>query len=216
MTRSTASRFDLGGAGASTRLSGEGRFWAGVIRGGGSWSFATDGSGVASGTVYYRPRYEWVLHAPERIRVRAGDNRLTVQMYLLSLEEDQPVDAGKVFPNLPMELPCTFRLPGEAGERRTAMVRTQKPEALSPAYEASFDLEDATEGAVEITVDLDGMARDNFVIRRAKLSGSVELRPFVRIVVRDAKGRETAIHVEKIPIHGAWLREWWSRSGTGR
>jgi len=179
----------------TVQLNGNGRVWAGVIRGGGHWSLDAEIGKAKSWNVFLRPRYEWVLHAANILPfTSSGDAVLPTQLLLYSLESGSPAMAEEVFGDLPAELPLSISFL----HRPTILTRLERSTGVS-AYRANVPLSGLVSDTALLKADLAPLELANILGGSGMLEFKVSLRPKVRVLLTDSQGRETAIHLKGVP-----------------
>jgi hypothetical protein len=209
-TERNGSRFVMTSDTTTVPLVGRGAQWAGVGRGGGTWSFKTDGGSVAGGRLFIRPRYVWALRSPEWLRTAGKSDNLEIDLFLLSTEDGNPVDAGKVYSNLPAEIPIRVTPPSGsafAGVMTRSAERKASGEEVAPAYRGRVAIgQTVTFGRAKIAADLSPLAGARIPLSTPSIFADVDIRPSFRIRLQDPSGKETRLNVGNVPREGAWLR----------
>ncbi len=205
-TEGEGTSFELSKGGRQHRLEGRRGLWAGVVNGGGEWTYRTDAGAVVSGRLLVRPRYQWSLRSPQWVRTTGRGDAVELELLLVSTDTGQAVPGGGVFASLPEVLTLTLT-PASSRTPLRAEMRLLPPGPGEATYRGSIPLgSDTPFGTALAAVDLTPMARSSVSARSGVLTRTVDLRPSFRLVLRDPSGTATRVNLGGVPREGAALR----------
>jgi hypothetical protein len=203
-TASGGGHLDLSSSGRVVPLSGRDGLWAGVASGGGTWRFQGDGGEVKRGRLFLRPRYEWGLSVPSRVSITGPKGNLDVRLFLFSLEEEKPVAAVRIYPDLPAALPMRIRMGGADHESECRRVTNGDPG--SAAYEGSVPIDSGAPRQVSVEINLAPLRQHGISVSADRLSATAEIHPGLRLEISNPKGRRVAPDLRNVPREAEWVR----------
>jgi hypothetical protein len=173
-----------------------------VAAGEGEWSIVAPHGSIARGAIYLRPRYQWVLHAPNRVVPNPSGERkdsIEARLYLYSLENYKPSSPMVLGTRLPDALKGRLTLPnGQTGDFTLQLNRDTKDGNWSgPVYAGQIPIARRTRGNMAVELNLGSLSMlsgDGNQLKRDLNLGSV-----VQFVLRTEEGTVSGIAVERIP-----------------
>lgn len=208
-TASVDGHLELASSGRVVPLSGRDGLWAGVASGGGTWRFQGDGGEVRRGRLFMRPRYEWGLSVPSRISITGAKGSLDVRLFLFSLEEEKPVTASRIYPDLPAALPMRIHMGG--AERDSECRRVTNGGEGSAAYEGSIAVDPSAPRQVLVEINLTPLRQHGISASADHLSAVAEIHPGLRLEISNPRGRRVAPDLRNVPREAEWVRRILSR-----
>jgi hypothetical protein len=198
-------------------LSGDGIIWAGVGRGDGVWKIKHDGSVNDYIKIYVKPRFAWLLTAPDWISPASPSDSIEVGMFLYSLDKHEMVGYSEFFPR---GIPAQLAAEVEIGPRKfqVAMNRIESDsEIFKRSYAGYLQLglagtpEDIFKN-VSISVDLRQMKGYDIPWSDTTLSCKIQMKSRLHISIKDATNKnKTDIIIRDIPKDGPVIKKLWGK-----
>ncbi|MFH1842943.1 MAG: hypothetical protein ABIF77_07020 [bacterium] len=211
--------------GRTVPLTGQDRFWSGVVAEDcdGEWSFDMGRTGPGgiqlTTTVFRSPRYDWAVSAPDSCGWDPRSVPPQAHLYLCRLDDGSAVDGGEIYPNLPATLAASLVVGGEAalpvefrrlsGDEDAGIDEDDGDDGPNasrmPTYIADLPVDVAGEGLARLTVFLEPMRDANVPISNETLTCSLVFVSSTRLVAFDHKHRRTdGIQLEEVPKAPDW------------
>lgn len=201
-------------------LAGRDGAWSAVIPGHGTWRFERGAFAIAGGRIFLRSRYEWAIRFPPWFTVGEKPEDLEIEILLVARETGRPVRATSVYRDLAERVVARVESEAASGQSPGTLVFTPPvgPAAEAgdaPAFRGKLPLGSGAQRRIRVQVDRAALRPQLGTIGSASLTAEVDLRPQVRILLRDGAGHETGIDLRRVPREGEWLRRLGGRTSTG-
>jgi len=203
--------------GRTVPLTGQDRFWSGVVAEDcdGDWSFDLGRTGPGgiqlTTTVFRSPRYDWAVSAPDSCGWDPRSVPPQAHLYLCRLDDGSTVVGSEVYPNLPATLSASLVVGGAAAmpvEFHQSSSEDENDESSTnrrPTYIADLPVDVAGEGLARLTVFLEPMRDANIPTSNETLTCSLVFVSSTRLVAFDHKRRRTdGIQLEDVPKAPDW------------
>lgn len=203
-TASGGGHLELAAPGRILPLSGRDGLWAGVAGGGGTWRIEGNAGEVRKGRLFFMPRYEWELAVPSRMSISGTKGNLEVRLFLYSLEEEKPVPAAQIYPELPAALPIRIHMGGT--DYLTECRRNTDGREGSAAYEGVVAIDPSAPRQVLVEVDLAPLQQHGISVSADRLSATAEIHPGLQLEINNPKGRRVAPDLRNVPREAESVR----------
>jgi hypothetical protein len=134
---------------------------------------------------------------------------LDIELLLFNLEEGTAVSASEIYGSIPDRLAARVSVPGQPTP--VALSLDRQSDGSGVAYRGRLPVSRVKSGSVKVEVDLSAFQAAQIPVPRTELTRTIDLRPGLRVLVTDSKGRPTVVHVEGVPREGDALRTAWAR-----